>query len=419
MPPRVFYGWWVTAAFAAMVFLSTGVRFTVGPFLKPMVADLGLDRASFSLAIAVGLFLYGAFIPVMGWLADRLGARCVTLVGTAILAGSAAATGLVRNLAHLYLTWSFALAVGLAATGHVVASAVISRWFTRRRATALSVLGAASMGGMSLLVPVVTWLILAVGWRATFGLIGLGIFVLLTPLLLWVVRDAPEAMGLAPDGEFPPPGLRADPATERTPVADAVQTVSFWQLAGALSTCGFTMALLSAHGVPMLTDHGYGPMLASWTLGLLGGSSVGFAVALGALADRFGCRPVLAWIYGGRALVLAGLFVIRDHPAALLTVAALGGASMAGTFAMTSALTATLFGRYSVGTVFGTMFLVHQAGAALGSWLGGVLFESTGGYGAAFALGSGMLVLAAVVSLLVDERPRAAAVLRSAPVEER
>lgn len=419
MSPRVFYGWWITAAFAAMVFLSTGVRFTVGPFLKPMVADLGLDRASFSLAIAVGLFLYGAFIPVMGWFADRVGARPVTLVGTVILAGAAAATGLVRNLTHLYLTWSFALAVGLAATGHVVASAVISRWFTRRRATALSVLGAASMGGMSLLVPVVTWLILAVGWRATFVLIGLGIFVLLAPVLLWVVRDAPEALGLAPDGEPPPPGMRRDPTTERTPVADAVQTVPFWQLAGALSTCGFTMALLSAHGVPMLTDHGYSPMLASWALGLLGGSSVGFAVALGALADRFGCRPILAWIYGGRALALAGLFLIRDHPAALLTVAALGGASMAGTFAMTSALTATIFGRYSVGTVFGTMFLVHQAGAALGSWLGGLLFESTGGYGTAFALGSAVLVVAAVVSLLVDERPRPAAVLRPAPAGER
>jgi hypothetical protein len=38
LPSRVFFGWWVTLAFAAMVFISTGVRFTIGPFLKPMVA---------------------------------------------------------------------------------------------------------------------------------------------------------------------------------------------------------------------------------------------------------------------------------------------------------------------------------------------------------------------------------------------
>jgi predicted MFS family arabinose efflux permease len=82
---------------------------------------------------------------------------------------------------------------------------------------------------------------------------------------------------------------------------------------------------------------------------------------------------------------------------------------------MTSALTASLFGRHSVGSVFGTMFLAHQTGAALGSWLGGALFEATGGYGAAFAVGSTILALAAVVSLTIDERvPR----LRPAPATE-
>ena len=39
----VFYGWWVVAAFSVSTFVSTGVRHAVGPFLKPIVADLGLD----------------------------------------------------------------------------------------------------------------------------------------------------------------------------------------------------------------------------------------------------------------------------------------------------------------------------------------------------------------------------------------
>jgi len=67
--PRLFYGWWVTAAFSVMVFTSAGVRHAVGPFLKPIVADLGVDRASFSLVIALGLFLYGVFMPLVGGLA--------------------------------------------------------------------------------------------------------------------------------------------------------------------------------------------------------------------------------------------------------------------------------------------------------------------------------------------------------------
>src|SRR5512132_2548412 len=142
---RIFFGWWVVGAFSVMVFLSTGIRFAVGPFLKPIVADLGLDRASFSLVISLSLFLYGAFMPFVGWLVDRFGARPVIVSGALVLGGSLAATGLVTRLWHLYVIYGVCVAVGLAATGHVVASAIISRWFTRRRGTALSALSAASM----------------------------------------------------------------------------------------------------------------------------------------------------------------------------------------------------------------------------------------------------------------------------------
>src|SRR3970040_785102 len=107
-------------------------------------------------------------------------------------------------------------------------------------------------------------------------------------------------MGLHPDGE-PRAAAGTSALGERTDVAVAVQTLSFWQLAGGLFTCGFSMHLISAHGVPMLTDHGYPPMVASWALGLLGGSSVGFSILVGVFADRFGRRPILAWLSGGRA----------------------------------------------------------------------------------------------------------------------
>ncbi len=413
MGARVFYGWWVVLSFAVMVFLSTGIRFAVGPFLKPVVAELGLDRASFSLVISLSLFLYGAFQPFVGRLVDRFGSRIVLTAGTLVLAGSIASTGLVTSLWQLYLIYGVGAAAGLAATGHVVGSAVISRWFTRRRATALSTLGGASMAGMSLLVPIAMWLILTIGWRATYGVFGLAVFVLVMPLVLWVVRESPEAVGMHPDGAAPTVSV-GDVAAERTDVAVAVQTLSFWQLAGGLFTCGFSMSLISAHGVPMLTDHGYHPMLASWALAVLGGSSVGFAILVGLIADRFGRRAMLAWLYGGRGLLFALLFLVRDHPAALLVIVALGGTTMAGSLAMTSVLAADLFGRFSVGSVFGTIFFVHQVGAALGSWLGGFFFETTGGYGAAFATAATFLFLACLVSLTIDERPRR--VPRLAPV---
>jgi MFS family permease len=261
------------------------------------------------------------------------------------------------------------------------------------------------MTGMSLLVPAVTWLILTTGWRTTYMLIAAGVLVLVMPLCLWVVRDSPESMGLAADGARVKAGVAAG-TVERVGAGEAIQTLAFWQLAGSFFTCGFSMSLLSAHGIPMLTDHGYTPMFASWALGVLGGSSIGFTVMLGALGDRFGRRPVLGAIYAGRILIFAGLFLIRDNPVAILAVAVLGGITMAGTGSMTSALTADIYGRFSVSSVFGLIFLVHQTGSALGSWLAGALFESTGGYGAAFVLACAFLAVAAVVALNVDTGAR-------------
>jgi MFS family permease len=401
----VFFGWYVALAFSVMAFVSTGIRFAIGPFLKPMVADLGLDRGSFSLVIAVGLLVYGVFQPFVGTLVDRLGSRTLVVAGAILMGASLVATGYVTKLWHLYLWFGIVSSVGLAATGPVVGSAVLSAWFARRRTTALSLLGSASMAGMTLLVPATMWCVLTFGWRTTYVLFGVASVLLIVPLGFFFVRNTPEAFGLTPDGEPVAPAKGAAPA-ERTDLADASRTLPFWQLSLGLFTCGFSMSLLSAHGVPMLTDHGYHPMVASWTLGVLGGSSAAFGIVLGALSDRFGRRPLLAWLYASRALIFLGLFLIRDHPVVIVVVAVLGGVSMAGTVAMASALTAEIYGRLSVGSVFGTMFLVHQVGGGVGSWLSGALYETTGGYGAAFVVNSALLLVAALLSITINERSR-------------
>src|SRR5437773_740140 len=245
----IFYGWWVVAAFSVTTFISTGIRHAVGPFLKPMVADLHLDRASFSLVIAVSLFLYGVFMPIAGMLLDRFSVRVVASVGTVLLAISLVMTAMVRDFWEFAAVYGVLVPLGLAGTGPVIASGVVARWFSKRRGTALSVLGSASMTGMSLLVPAVTWLILTTGWRLTYVVIAAGVLLLVLPLCLLVVRDSPESMGLTADGAAVKAGASAPPV-ERVTAGEALQTLAFWQLAGSFFTCGFSMSLLSAPGSP-------------------------------------------------------------------------------------------------------------------------------------------------------------------------
>jgi hypothetical protein len=145
------------------------------------------------------------------------------------MGASLVATGYVTRLWHLYLWFGVVSSIGLAATGPVVGSAVLSAWFARRRATALSVLGSASMAGMTLLVPATMWCVLTYGWRMTYVLFGVASVVLIVPLGVFFVRNTPEALGLTPDG------LPA--ASSAGPVA--LDTLSFDNYGQALSEIFF------------------------------------------------------------------------------------------------------------------------------------------------------------------------------------
>ena len=125
---------------------------------------------------------------------------------------------------------------------------------------------------------------------------------------------------------------------------------------------------------------------------------------------RFAVGPFLKPVAGDlgidRGTFSLVVSLTRD-PAILMVVAAIGGLSLTGSFAMASALTADIFGRFSVGSIFGLVFLLHQVGAALGSWLAGFFYDVSGGYGFAFAIPCGLLLVGAGLSLTIDvnERP--------------
>ncbi len=176
------------------------------------------------------------------------------------------------------------------------------------------------------------------------------------------------------------------------------------------------MSLLSAHGVPMLTDHGFHPMAASSAIGFLGMTAIGGGIMLGLISDRWGRKPVLAAVYLLRIVAFSMLFLVRD-PFLLLVVAAIGGVGMSGSLAMTSALTGDIFGRYSVGSHLRPDLPVAPGGLGPRVLAGRFLFDATGGYGAAFGVAGSLLLIAAILSLSINEHARPAC--RTVPMPSR
>jgi len=72
----------------------------------------------------------------------------------------------------------------------------------------------------------------------------------------------------------------------------------------------------------------------------------------------------------------------------------------------TASLAAGHLGKARVGTAMGLISAGHSIGAALGAFMGGYLFDATGGYSWLWSSSFGLALLAAAIAGLVPARTR-------------
>ena len=408
-PRRVHPAWVVLAALTLCMLAASGLRSVFGVYIKPMEAEFGWSRGALSGAAAVSLLLLGAVGPLVGRLADRVGPRAV--IGTALLVLGLGSIGsaFVQQLWHIYLTAGVLMALGAGGAAMTTGSAVVARWFERRRGLAMGLAAGGMSAGQLIVIPLATALTVWFGWRTSFFWLGLGLLVLVLPVGLALVRNNPEDRGLRPYGATGPAQTAAEAAARvaagRVSVVEAAQTLPFWLLMATFFVCGYTSSgMVLTHFMPHALEHNFTAFQASAALGVMGGMNVLGTIGSGWICDRFGRRGPLATYYFVRGLSLLFLLTVWSVPSLHLW-AAIFGLNYISTVPPTTTLTANIYGRYSVGELSGWIFFSHQVGAALGAALAGWIFEWTGAYTAAFVSAACMAFLAAGLTLLIREEP--------------
>jgi sugar phosphate permease len=405
---RLHYGWIVVGVTFLALLVSAGIRAAPGVLIYPLETDLGWSRAAIAFAVSIGLLLYGLAGPFAGRAMDRLGPRRVVLVGLALIAASTAASAAMTALWQLNLLWGVLSGLGTGAAASVLGAAVATRWFVARRGLVLGLFGAAASAGQLVFVPLLMWLVVAIGWRPSTLALAAVVLAVLVPVLL-LMRDEPADVGLHPYGGPPPaaaagvpsPAARAG-ATSNGVMARAVRVPEFWLLAGSFFVCGATSnGLIGTHFVPHSIDHGIPEVVAAGALALMGAMNFAGTLASGWLTDRFDPRRLLACYYSFRGLSLFLLPFVTDF-SGLAVFAVVFGLDYIATVPPTAALAADLFGRRHVGTVFGWVFFAHQVGAALTAYLGGLARVTLGDYQAAFLVAGLLALMGGVMALRVD-----------------
>ena len=406
--PSIHFAWVVLGGVMLVMLAASGLRSVFGVFIKPLEAEFHWDRASLSGAAALSLFLLGAVGPFAGRLADRWGPRRVLALSLLVLGIGTILSSFVQNLWHVYVASGILMAVGAGGAGMATAASVAARWFETRRGLVIGLLGGAISAGQLIVIPLSMGLAVSYGWRQSYLWLGLGLFALILPLSIWLVRNDPGEKGLKPYGAaraMPSPGMTSLPAEGRVSVTEAAQVPAFWLLVATFFVCGYTSSgLVLTHLIPHSMEHGFSEMAAAQALGVMGAMNILGTVASGWICDRFGRKGPLAFYYFFRGLSLLFLLYVWNVPS-LQLFAAIFGLNYISTVPPTTTLTANIFGRYSVGELSGWIFLSHQVGAALGAALGGWIFDWTGSYGWAFVSAAILAVIAAGLSLLIKEEP--------------
>jgi predicted MFS family arabinose efflux permease len=166
--------------------------------------------------------------------------------------------------------------------------------------------------------------------------------------------------------------------------------------------------LIGTHLLPHAVDIGISEVMAATVLGVMGAMNFAGTIASGVLTDRFDPRKLLATYYVVRGCAIL-LLPFAGGLVGLVLFAVVVGLSFIATVPPTVALTADIFGRRHVGTVYGWVFAAHQAGAASAAYLGGLARDTFGDYTPAFLAAGALAVMGGLLTLRIDRAATVAA----------
>jgi len=406
---KVFYGYWIVAAcfFCALVDASGYYCFSL--FITPLQTDFGWGRGEIMAALSIRLLASAVVSPFAGRLVDRYGAKRVLVIGAIITGLGFILISLTNNLWYLYLGWGIAGA-GVAASGILPATAVVSNWFKKRRGTAIGIMST-GFGAAGVVSPFIGgYIIPNFGWRGGYFTLALLMWAII-PLVLLVVRSKPADMGLYPDGVEAPEAVAVTEASLSTSkgltLKMALATASFWLIGISFLLANMAETGITQTQVPYFEDIGVPTAIAATTLAVVGIWSAIGKFAFGWLCDHMQAKYARAI---GIGFLLASVIMIMSiGPASSLAIiwlyAIIRGFGFGSWAATMSMLVSTNFGLTSYGIIFGMIALLNSVGGSVSPLFAGYMYDTMGTYHWAFIV---FIILAVVAMplILAVRRPK-------------
>lgn len=345
---KFFPGWLVVASGFVIMATCYTIFVNCKSLFRPLiVSDLGISLAQYNISNAISTVVSVIGSLVIGHVADKVSGRI--LGSLTVIATSAVLVGMsfVGELWQVYVLFAVSGCFAVAST-RLLISLVTANWFTAKRGLAISIALSGSGFGGAILSPIVSSLIVSVGWRSTFLVLAAVCIVAALPITAYSFRTKPSEIGLKPLGENP-----GDPS---------------------VSTAGDK----DEHTAPEV-NVGWSRIKKSPAFWLLVVAFLFMGLVNGAIYDRFGLR--FGNVLGSVACIVAcvALCFPTTDLGPIVAAVSFGIGTCMGTITPTIAASKQ-FGMADLGKVTGTITSLEMVGGTVGAIVSGALFDATGSF---------------------------------------
>lgn len=385
-----------------MLTMSMGMRQSFGLFVNPVTQDLGISVADFTLAIALQNLTWGLSQPLIGAVADRIGCRTMTILGSLLYAAGLAVTISASGPLALWIGLGIMVGLALACTGLSLALAASARAVSSlKRSVTLGTISAFGSIGTFVAAPLAQGLIDKDGW----------ILAMVSFLGLCAVMIPAAFFTGAGDKAFQSQLINAQSGPEETNMplkevlAEAWAHKGYVTMAVAYFVCGLQLIFIAAHLPAYLEICGQSPTLSAQALGVIGGFNAIGCYVLGWLGGKFPKHVLLGSVYILRSSFIVIYFLLPATPTTTLVFAAVMGLLWLGVAPLVNGLVSQIFGLRNMATLTGIAFFCHQTGSFMGAWGAGLLFDSMGNYDLAWQIGVLIGVTAGMFQIFMNDTP--------------
>ena len=370
----------------------------LGLFTVPVTEDLGISRTAFSTFSTIMSILGMILSPVAGKIFARYSIRMVMSVSLLVAVIGYTCLSFVNDVVLLYIL-AFVIGTGSAFSTTVPIAVVLTRWFVKDRSKAMSITFAGSSIGAMILSPVISSIITSMGWRMAFRILGLGMLVILVPIVFFVVRSKPEDKGLTALGaEEAAAAAGSKPSAVATglPLRELRKHPSFWIYVIGIFVMLITMGVMY-HMPAHMTGIGISDELSAMIVSIYSFVAIFGKLLMGAVFDKFGVKAGI--LLGTVCMGLCYVFLLIAHSFALLIVVAVfyGLGSAHGTI-FPPTLTSKLYGSKHYSEVFGFVNAFASLALAVCNIVMAAPYDATGSYTLSWIIG---IAAAAVATVLL------------------